>query len=117
MHIDRVPFESKFINTRCACAAGVTVVSLYVCLSVTTLTATYLVRKAKVRYHMVLYGVLQICNVWLLLKTLLSKVMALFAYYYCLPRSLASSRWTEETAVSSFLDEECVCSLIVPVND
>ena len=117
VHIDRVLFESKFINPRRACTAGITVVSLCVCLSVTAVTATYLVRKAKVRYHMVLYSDLQICNMWLSLKTLLSKVMALFAYHYCLPRSLASSRWTEETAVSSFLDEECVCSLIVPVND
>ena len=96
----------------------VTVVSLCVCLSVTTLTATYIVCKAEVRYHnMVLYGVLQICNVWLSLKTLLSKVMALFAYHCCLPRSLTSSPWTEEIAVSSFLDEECIRSSIAPVND
>ena len=100
-----------------ACAAGIVVVSLCVCLSVTALTATYLVCKAKVRYHMVLYGVLQICNVWLSLKTLLSKVMALFAYHYCLPCSLTSSRWTEETALSSFLDEKCVHSSSAPVND
>ena len=70
-----------------------------VCVSVTTLTATYLVYKAKVRYHRVLYGVLQICNVWISLKTLCSKVMALFAYHRC---SLKSSRWTEETAVVLF---------------
>ena len=38
----------------------VTVVSLYVCVSVTALTATYLVFKSEVR---ILYGVLQICNV------------------------------------------------------
>ena len=63
---------------------------------------------------MVIYDVLQICNVWLSLKVLLSKVMALFAYHYCLPRSLTSSRWTEETAVSS---EECVRSSIAPVNN
>ena len=93
------------------CAARVTVVSLTVCvcvctvsvcLSVTTLTATYLVCKTKVRYHRVLYGVLQTCNVWISLKMLRSKVMALFAYHRCLPHSLKSSRWTEETAVSSF---------------
>ena len=94
-----------------ACAARVTVVSLSVCvsicLSVTVLTATYLICKAKVRYHRVLYGVLQICNVWTLLKKLRSKVMALFAYHCCLPHSLKRSRWTEETAVSCFQDEEC----------
>ena len=77
---------------RHACTAGVTVVSLCVCWSVSALTATYLIRKGKVRYHMVLYSVLQICNMWLSLKTLLSKVMALFAYHYCLPRSLTSAQ-------------------------
>ena len=72
-----------------------------VCLSVTVLAATYLVCKAKVRYHRVLNGVLQICNVGISLKTLHSKVMVLFAYHHRLPQSLKSSRWTEETAVSS----------------
>ena len=70
-------------------------VCLSVCLSVTMLAATYLACK-------VLYGVLQICNVWISLKTFRSKVMALFAYHRCLPHSLKSSRWTEETVVNSF---------------
>ena len=77
-------------------------VCVCVCLSATALTATYLVCKAKVRHHRVIYGVLQIYNVWISLKTLRSKVMALFAYHRCLPYSLKSSRWTEEPAVSSF---------------
>ena len=82
------------------------VVSLSVCLSVTALTATNFVCKAKVRYHRVLHDVLQTCNVWISLKRIRSKVMALFAYHRCLPRSLKSSRWTKDTAASSFLDEE-----------
>ena len=86
-----------------ACARG-TVVSLCVCvcvcmcmcvyLSVTTLTAAYIILKSKVRYHRGLHGVLNICNVWLSLKTLCSKVMASFTYHGCLPHSLTSSRRT-----------------------
>ena len=40
-------------------------VCVCVCVSVTALIATYLICKAKMRYHTcrVLYGVLQICNV------------------------------------------------------
>ena len=50
-----------------------------VCVStVTALTATYIILKSMVRYHRGLHGVLNICNVWLSLKTLCSKVMALF---------------------------------------
>ena len=78
-----------------ACARG-TVVGLCVCvyLSVTALTATYIILKSKVRYHRGLHGVFNICNVWLSLKTLYSKVMASFTYHGCLPRSLTSSRRT-----------------------
>ena len=76
-------------------------VCLSVCLSVCLLPTNF-VCKAKVRYHRVLHDVLQTCNVWISIKTLCSKVMALFAYHHCLPRSLKSSRWTEEAAVSSF---------------
>ena len=81
--------------TLSACARG-TVVTLCVCvcvcvyLSVTALTATYIILKSKVRYQRGLHGVLNICNVWLSLKTLCSKVMASFAYHGCLPRSLHS---------------------------
>ena len=64
--------------TLSACAARVTIVNLSVGLSVTALTATNFVCKAMVRYHRVLHDVLQIYNVWISLKTLRSKVMALF---------------------------------------
>ena len=69
-------------------------VCVYVCvcvcvyLSVTALTATYIILKSKVRYHRGLHGVLNICNVWLSLKMLYSKVMASFTYHGYLPRSL-----------------------------
>ena len=43
-------------------------VSVY--LSVTKLTATYIIFKSKVRYHRVLRGILNICNMWLTLKPL-----------------------------------------------
>ena len=76
--------------------------SRFVCLSVTVLTAANFVCKAKVRYHRVLHDIIQICNVWISLKTLRPKVMVLFAYHRCLPRSLKSSRWTKDTAASSF---------------
>ena len=49
----------------------VTVVSLCVCvqiLSVTVLSATYMIFESNLRYHRVLYGILQICNGWFLLN-------------------------------------------------
>ena len=61
---------------------------------------------------MVLYGDLQ-CVAFA--KNTSFKIYGL--YHYCLLRSLMSSRWTEETAVSYFLDEGCVRSSIAPVND
>ena len=90
----RKDYSSQFV---CVC----------VCLSVTALTTTYLICKAKVRYHRVLYGVLQICNMLIQLRTLRSKVMALLAYHCCLPYSLMSYLWIEEIAVGSFQNEEC----------
>ena len=45
---------------------------------------------------------------WLLLKTLRSKVLTSFADRHCLPCFLMSSHWTEETAMASFQLEECV---------
>ena len=57
----------------CVCVCVCVCVSV-VCLSITALTATYLICKAKVRYHRILYGVLQICNVWISLKTLVQKL-------------------------------------------
>ena len=41
--------------------------------------------------------------VWLSLKTLRSRVMASFAGHCCLSRSLMNFRWTNETAMASFL--------------
>ena len=50
-------------------------VSLSVCLSVTMLAATYLIYTSQVRCHRVVYGIFKILVVWLLLKTLHSKVL------------------------------------------
>ena len=83
---------SRHLSTLGACAARVMVVNLCVCLSVATLTATYLVCKAKVRYHRVPYGVLQICNVWISLRMLRSKVMVLPPLPSTLPEELSMDR-------------------------
>ena len=56
----REAYGSWFV---CVCAC--------VYLSVTVLTATYIILKSKVRYHRGLHGVLNICNVWLSLKRLM----------------------------------------------
>ena len=60
--------DQVFINPRPACAAGFTVVSLCVCVCL----STYLVCKAKVRrYHKLLWFFMEFCryaNVWLSLK-------------------------------------------------
>ena len=64
--------------------------SVCVCLSVTMLAATHLVFTSKVRCLRVPYGIFQICNVWLLLKMLCSKVLASFADHCSLPCSLMS---------------------------
>ena len=65
--------------------------SVCVCLSVTTLAAIYLVFTSKIRCLRVLYGVFQICNVWLLLRILCLKVLASSADHSGLPRFLTSS--------------------------
>ena len=77
-------------------------VSVSVCLSVTMLAATYLVCKSQMKCHMVLYGVFNTCIVWILLKTLRSKVLASFAVHNCHSRFLTSSPLTEETVRDSF---------------
>ena len=86
-------YGSQFV-----CVQGYILCTLGVCvsvyLSVTTLTATYNILKSKVRYHGVLHDVLNICNVWLSLKPLCSKVMASFTCHACLPCSLTSSQRT-----------------------
>ena len=103
LHVHSIPVYS-IINPRhmrevysslCVC----------VCLSVTTLAATYLVFTSKIRCLTVHYGVFQICNMWLLPC---SKVLASFADHRGLPHPLTSSRWTKAPAMASFQREECV---------
>ena len=90
-----------------ACAVGLQfLVCVWVCLSVTTLAATYLVFKSQMKCHKVLYGVFNTCTctciVWILLKTLRSKVLASFAVHDCHSCFLTSFPLTEETARASF---------------
>ena len=49
------------------------------CVSVTELTATYLVCESKVRRYKIPYGVPNACIVWISPKTLCSPVLASFA--------------------------------------
>ena len=71
------------------------------CLSVTTLAATYLIYTSQVRCHRVVYGVFKILVVWLLLKMLCSKVLVWFSDHHCLPgfsvMMMTSSWCTRET--------------------
>ena len=93
------------------CAVGVitiVVLSLYVCVSVTTKSAAYLIYMSKTRYHRVLYGIFKVFVMWLSLKTLCLKVQASFADCHYLPRFLTSSQWTDGTAMASFEHKECV---------
>ena len=92
----------------------VTVVILYVCVSVTTLAATYLVYMSQVRFCRVLYGVFKVLVVWLSLKTLRSRVLVSFADHRRLPRSPTTSQWTKETEMTSFQHKECACLAIAP---
>ena len=55
--------------------------SVYECVSVTMLVATYLVYVPKVRWHIVSCRLLKICIVWTLLKTFHSGDTVLFAYH------------------------------------
>ena len=73
-----------------------------VCLPVTTLAATYLVFKSQVKCHRVLHGVLNRRIVWILLKTLHSKVLARFADHDCHSCFPMSSLWTEEAVRAPF---------------
>ena len=88
-YMSRINFYS-LINPQRMCE-GYGGQSVYVCLSVTTLAATYLVLTSKIRCLRVLYGILQICNMWLLLRMLCSKFLASFADHCSLPHSLTSS--------------------------
>ena len=75
---------SAIINPRRACAARVTVLSLSVCAcvseSVTSLTATPLTHRYKVRYESNANALLKVFDSWISLKILCSKVTALFAH-------------------------------------
>ena len=53
-------------------------VCLSVCLSVNSLTATYLVCELQGRCYMILHGVSNACIVWISLKMLCSPVLAAF---------------------------------------
>lgn len=77
---------------------------VYVCLCSCLLAATYFI---EILCHGVLYGIFQICNMFLL-KMLRSKVLVSFADQCCLPHSLISTRWTNETAVAFFQLKGCV---------
>ena len=55
-------------------------VSLSVCLSVNSLTATYFVRESQARCYEILYGVSNACIVWISLKMLCSPVLVTFAH-------------------------------------
>ena len=52
------------------------VCTVCLCVSVAALAATYLVYKSRVRCYKVLYGVSNVCIVWILLKTFRSPVLA-----------------------------------------
>ena len=68
------------INPWRACAARVTVLSLCVRASVTSLTATPLTYRDKVRYELNANALLKVFDSWISLKILCSKVTALFAH-------------------------------------
>ena len=65
----------------CAYAARVTVVSLFVCLSVTTLRNTLLARKLKVWCQQVANGVFFSFNSRIFVNVFVSEVMQIFAYH------------------------------------
>ena len=70
------------VNLRRACAARVTVLILCVCVraSVTSLTATPLTHRYKVRYESNANALLKVFDSWISLKMLCSNVTALFAH-------------------------------------
>ena len=67
------------------------VLSVCVCVSVTTKSAAYLVYTSKAKCHRVLYSVFKIFVLWLSLKTLRLKVLESFTDYHCLHLFLRSS--------------------------
>ena len=67
---------------RCKVTVVGVCVCLSVCLSVTMKSATYLIYSPRARYLRVLYGVLKVFVVWLLLKTLRSRVMTSFTGHH-----------------------------------
>ena len=56
---------------------------------------------SQVRYYKVPYGVLNVCIVWTLLKTLRSPVLASFAFSCCLHDEFLMDRMNTETAMAS----------------
>ena len=78
-------------------------------MSVTALTATYLVCKTKVRYHRVVYGVLQICNVDFT-KNVLFKSYSVI-YLPPLPSTLAEEFLVDKRNSSEFFLRRRVCML------
>ena len=80
----------------------VVILCVYMYLSVTTLATMYLIYMSKIWCHRIVYGVFKVFVMWLLLKTLCSKVLASFADHDCLSYFLMSSPWTEETVMASF---------------
>ena len=83
----------------CSCSLCVYVC---ICVSITKLAVTYLVYTLKTRCHYASHGIFKICIVWILLKTLCSKVLATFANHHCLLRFLSSSPLMKETVITSF---------------
>ncbi len=93
----------------------VVVLSVCVCLFVTTKSAAYLISTLKTKFHRILYGVFKVFVMWLSLKMLRSRVLASFAGHCHLLHFLASFRWITETAVTSFQLKEYVLLAIDPI--
>ena len=93
----------------------VTVIVLSVCVSTTELAASYLVHLLKVGCHSAFCTDLNICIVWISLKTLCSKGLVTFNDNLCLLHFLTSSRWTKVIVVAPFQKDQCVGLLIALV--
>ena len=113
--------------------------SHFVCLSVTTLAATYLVCKSKVQYCKVPYGIPNACIVWIPLRTLCSLVLTSFAdgkllnffpsgtqcsiytkrhvYAYALYSMLGTCARISESPAHGPLSEECVVAVCKGLSD
>ena len=97
------------INPRCMREGyGSCSVCLSVYLSVTKLAATYLDYTLKFRCHQAFCADLNICIMWISLKTLCSKVLARFADHLCLLSFWMNSQWTKEAAMASFQEDQHV---------